>query len=93
MVIAVTISCGLRKIVSARSTVTEVSIARAGLVDAVDALGQPRIERVGPEQVVVFEVVLGRGHPANVGEWRRPRKRACKRPGVNRASASVRVAW
>ena len=58
MVMAVTISCELRKIVSARSTVTRVSIACAGLVDAGDALGEPRIERIGPDEVVVF----GCGH-------------------------------
>ena len=34
MVMAVTISCELRKIVSARSTVTTVSIVGAGLIDA-----------------------------------------------------------
>ena len=64
MVMAVTISCPLRKIVSARSTVTEVSIAGAGLVDAGDALGQPRIERVGPDDVAVGFLV----HAAIIAE-------------------------
>ncbi len=36
----------------------------AGLVDAVDALGQPRIERIGADEIVV----VGRIHAANVGE-------------------------
>ena len=53
MVIAVTISCELRKIVSARSTVTAVSIAGAGLIDAGDALGQARIVRIRADQIVV----------------------------------------
>ena len=38
---------------SARSTVTEVSIACAGLVDAGDALGQARVGGVGADQVAV----------------------------------------
>ena len=81
MVIAVTISWELRKIVSARSTVTEVSIGGAGLVDAFDALGQARIVRIGADQIVVF----GRSHAANVRERGRLRKRARKRPGSRRA--------
>ena len=35
----------------------------AGLVDAGDALGQPRIVRIGADEIVV----VGRVHPANVG--------------------------
>ena len=70
---AVTISCALRKIVSARSTVTAVSIGRRS-GRCRDALGQPRIVRVGTDQVVV----VGRAHCANVGEGT---ARGSARPG------------
>ena len=53
MVIAVTISWELRKIVSARSTVTAVSMAAPVWSMPRDALGQPRIERVGLDEVGV----------------------------------------
>ncbi len=35
---------------------------RAGLVDAFDALGQARVERIGADEIIVF----GRTHAANV---------------------------
>ncbi len=57
-----TISWLLRKIVSARSTVTAVSIRRAGLVDAGDALGQPRVVRIGTDQVIGERI----GHAGNI---------------------------
>ena len=46
---------------------------RAGLVDAGDALGQPRIERIGPDEVVVLEV---RSCHCNISARLRLRKRS-----------------
>ena len=43
---------------------------RTGLIDAFDPLGQARIVRVGADQIVV----VGRGHPSNVGDGSRWRK-------------------
>jgi hypothetical protein len=46
----VTISCAFRYSVSGRSTGTLISTAAPGLIGPGDALGQPRILRIGHDQ-------------------------------------------
>ena len=59
MVMAVTISWALRKIVSARSADHGGLDAAPVLVDAGDALGQPRVGRIGPDDVAVGFLIHG----------------------------------
>ena len=68
MVMAVTISWELRKIVSARSTVTEVSIAAPVWSTPLTRSVRRGSMRIGADQIIVFGCGnFGRSHGASCG--------------------------